>query len=96
MKTRFLKRSKSIQLNSKSLNNIFMCLKKGSSFDEVQENFLFETELTEEDLNTPIIIPEHKKFKRTINQYDSFKCLFLFFDKNKKDEYIIPYLGIDT
>lgn len=93
MKSRFLRKSQKIQLNSKSLNNIFFCLKNEGTKEEVIENFLFEVNMDEKALNKQIKIPDHIKYLRFKTEYESFDELFLYFYKNKKDNYIIPFLG---
>lgn len=101
----FLKRSNTIKISSKNLNNIFYSLKKENQknddlFLEIQEIFLFELNIKnineEIFLSSKIIIPMHKKYPRFDNKFDNFKHLYLFMLNNKKDEKIIPFLGEDV
>lgn len=98
----FLKRSGTVKISSKNLNNIFYALKtskKDDLFLEIKENFLFELNtknINEETfLSSKIIIPMHQKFPRFNNEFNNFNHLYLFMLNNKKDEKIIPFLGED-
>lgn len=91
----FLKRSTTIQLSSKSLDNIFFCLTKNASFDEVKDNFLFELNMSEDCLNYKIIVPLHEKYLRFQNNFKDFNELYIYMKMNSKDKFLIPFLGID-
>lgn len=101
----FLKRSGTVKISSKNLNNIFYSLKtsnkdKDSLFLEIKENFLFKLNIKnineETFLSSKIIIPMHKKFPRFDNEFNDFNHLYLFMLNNKKDDKIIPFLGEDV
>jgi hypothetical protein len=93
--SRLLKKSNTITLDSKSLKNIFYCLKTGGSFEDVKNNFLFEINLDEKALLLKIRIPEHQKYVRFQTEYNEFKDLFNYMKGNQKDPLIIPFLGKD-
>ncbi len=92
---KILKRSRTINLSSKNINNIFYPLKKGASFEEIKENFLFELNVSEDFLVYNIKVPNHQKYLHFNNEYESFKELFFYLEKNKKDPLLIPFLGDD-
>ncbi len=92
---KFLKRSTTIQLSSKSLDNIFYCLTKNATIEEVKENFLFEVNMNEECLNYKIIVPLHEKYLRFKNDFKDFNELYIYMKMNSKDKFLIPFLGVD-
>jgi len=103
---RYSKRGDYISLNSEDLNLIFFDLTKTNPdvYNKIVDTYLFfitedstmknlsDTEI----LNKKIFIPNHLKYLRFNNEFDNFKDLYNYMNKNKNDSNIIPFLGEDT
>ncbi len=95
----YSKRNNNIYLNSRKINNIFFALKKGSNYENIKDNYIFE--ITEDKsllkvsedvlLDLKIIIPKHQKYLRFITEYEDFKSLYKFMHNNANDNLIIPF-----
>ena len=87
---KFYKRADKLKLTSKDLNTIFEGLKYEKTYTEIFE--IFEFLVGEEFVNKEIQIPSHNKFRDFIVDYESFKDLYKYFERNTN---LIPFNGDD-